>query len=148
MLSSLDAVLEAKGHNVYSRAASATIADAVIEMCRVKVGALLVMDELGAPVGILSERDLMVRVLLHRRDPASTLVGDVMTRRVICIEGDRTVAAALALMTFARCRHLPVVHEGKVVGLVSIGDLVRLVSSDQEYELRILHEYVAGKYPG
>jgi signal-transduction protein with cAMP-binding, CBS, and nucleotidyltransferase domain len=144
----IDHVLETKGHAVYWTTPETTIQDVVIEMCRVKVGALLVEDERGSPVGVISERDLMIRVLLGHRDPAKTTVGEVMTPKVVCIEANRAVHEALAVMTSAHCRHLPVVARGEVVGLVSIGDLAREVSADQEYELRMLHDYVDGKYPG
>jgi len=142
-------ILEAKGQTVYATTASATIDEAVSEMSRVKVGALLVLDDDGTATGILSERDLLIRVLLAHRDPASTTVGEVMTRRVLyIIDEDHTVSDAMATMTYGHCRHLPVLREGKVVGLVSIGDLVRAVSDEQGYELRVLHEYVEGRYPG
>jgi len=146
-MSSLRDILDVKGHTVYTTTISASIDQAVIEMCRAKVGALLVVDANGEAAGILSERDLLIRVLLAHRNPASTTVGDVMTRRVLCVEEDRTASDAMATMTHARCRHLPVVTEGKLAGLVSIGDLVRTVSDEQEYELRVLHEYVEGRYP-
>lgn len=140
-------ILEAKGQTVYATTASATIDEAVREMCRLKVGALLVLDD-DTATGILSERDLLIRVLLAHRDPASTTVGEVMTRRVLYVNEDQTVSDAMATMTYRHCRHLPVVREGKVAGLVSIGDLVRAVSDEREYELRVLHEYVEGRYPG
>jgi CBS domain-containing protein len=140
-------VLESKGYDVHTITVDATINDAVVEMCRVKVGALLVVDGLCASAGIITERDLLVRVLLARRDPAKTRVGEVMTRKLVCVDEDDTISGAMALMTRARCRHLPVVRDG-VVGMVSIGDLVRAVNLDHEYELRVLHDYVEGRYPG
>jgi signal-transduction protein with cAMP-binding, CBS, and nucleotidyltransferase domain len=145
-MSTLSDVIETKGHDVYSTTVHATIDSAVTEMCRVKVGALLVRDDHGGPVGMLSERDLLVRVLLAHKDPHTTTVDEVMTRKIICVELDRTVTEAMAIMTSVRCRHLPVVVNGTVVGIVSIGDLVRVMSGDQEYELRTLHEYVEGRY--
>ena len=141
-------ILEVKGRTVHTTVASATIDEAAIEMCREKIGALLVLDEEGKATGILSERDLLTRVLLARRDPAATTVGEVMTRKVSCVETELTIPDAMRAMTYGRYRHLPVVAEGKVIGLVSIGDLVRAVSGDQERELRALHEYLEGRYPG
>jgi CBS domain-containing protein len=82
------------------------------------------------------------------RDPASTTVGEMMTRRVFCIDKGSTLSEAMGAMTDGHYRHLPVLAEGKIVGLVSIGDLVRASSGDQERELRALHEYVEGRYPG
>ncbi len=140
-------VLETKGNDVYKTKADATIDDAVVEMCRVKAGALLVVDECDRPVGVLSERDLLIRVLLAHRDPATTRVGDVMTRRIVFVDEEHSIYKAMAVMTRAHCRHLPVVREG-VVGLVSIGDLVRAAHENEEHELRVLHDYVGGRYPG
>jgi signal-transduction protein with cAMP-binding, CBS, and nucleotidyltransferase domain len=141
-------ILEVKGHAVHTTAASATVDEAVSAMCRVKVGALVVLDEDGNTAGILSERDLLTRVLLAHRDPASTTVGDVMTRAVFCIDEGWSLSDAMQAMTYGRYRHLPVMAENKVTGLVSIGDLVRAIGGDQERELRALHEYVEGRYPG
>jgi|HubBroStandDraft_2_1064218.scaffolds.fasta_scaffold1103622_1 CBS domain-containing protein len=140
-------VLESKGREVYTVSAESTIDDAVAKMCRVKVGALLVTGAAGDIAGVLSERDLLVRVLLAHRDPAKTTVEDVMTRKVVCIDEDNTISGAMALMSRVRCRHLPVVRDG-VVGMISMGDLARAASDDDEHELRVLHDYVEGRYPG
>ena len=85
-MSTMRDVLEMKGYEVYSTTVGATIDDAVVEMCRVKVGALLVRQDSGRPAGIISERDLLIRVLLAHRDPATTTVGAVMTRRLVCVD--------------------------------------------------------------
>ena len=140
-------VLDWKGNEAYATKPDATVDDAVVEMCRVKVGALLVVEN-GRNVGIISERDLLIRVLLAHRDTAKTLVKEVMTGRVVTIDIDDTVHCAMTMMTHKRCRHLPVVEDGEIVGVVSIGDLVRTLSQEQEHELRVLHEYVEGRYPG
>jgi signal-transduction protein with cAMP-binding, CBS, and nucleotidyltransferase domain len=141
-------ILDVKGKSVHTTTASAKIDDAVVEMCRVKAGALLVLDDDDVAKGVLSERDLLIRVLLAHRDPATTTVGDVMTPRVFYIDEARTITDAMATMTAEHCRHLPVLSDGKVAGLVSIGDLVRAISSEEEHELRALREYVEGRYPG
>jgi CBS domain-containing protein len=148
IMSTIRDILEMKGHAVYTTPISATVDEAVIEMCRVKVGALLVLDDCGRAAGILSERDLLVRVLLAHRDPSSATVGEVMTHKVFCADSDRAISDAMGAMTYGHYRHLPIVAEGRVIGLVSIGDLVRAVIDDQEHELRALHEYVEGRYPG
>ena len=140
-------VLEAKGPVIHSTTPDATVLQAVREMCCAHVGALLVTAR-TAPVGIVSERDVMTRVVLEQRDPATTRVNDIMTREVVCIDIDRPIQEAMALMSERGCRHLPAVVDGRVVGVVSIGDLVRSMSRDQEYELQELHEYIAGRYPG
>jgi CBS domain-containing protein len=140
-------VLEAKGREVHATTRTTIVLDAVDEMCRLHIGALLVVDQ-GAPVGIVSERDLLTRVLLKRLDPARTPVAEVMTTDVACIDLECSVEGAMSVMTERRCRHLPVMVDGKMAGLVSIGDLVRWVSRDHVYEIGMLHEYVGGKYPG
>ena len=146
-METLRPILETKGTTVHSAKPGDTILAAVDEMCRRKIGALLVMDE-GTAIGIISERDMLTRVLLERKDPATTKISDVMTREIVCVELDTSQSEAMRIMTERRCRHLPVVCDGKVIGLVSIGDLVRQASRSQEYEIRTLHEYVEGKYPG
>ena len=141
-------VLERKGYEVYATNQGASVDEAVVEMCRARVGALLVRDDAGRPTGIISERDLLIRVLLSHRDPATTIVAQVMTHRLVSVDMDRTIAGAMAVMTRERCRHLPVVVDDEIVGIVSIGDLALAISENQEFELRTLHEYVEGQYPG
>jgi CBS domain-containing protein len=140
-------LLEYKGFDVYSTSPAATIDEAVAEMCRVKAGALLVRQR-GLLVGIVSERDLLIRVLLAHKNPSTTTVSEIMTRDLVRIDLDCSVHAAMSLMTTHRCRHLPVETDDSLVGLVSIGDLVRAIVQEQEGEIRCLHEYVEGRYPG
>jgi CBS domain-containing protein len=146
-METLRSILETKGTTVHHTSPETLVLAAVDEMCRHHVGALLVMDGESA-VGIVSERDLMKRVLLERRDPAATRVGQVMTREVVCVPVDASPGETMRIMTERRCRHLPVVVDGKVVGMVSIGDLVRWTSRNDEFEIRMLQEYLQGRYPG
>lgn len=139
-------LLKEKGSTIHAAAAGSTVLQVVNLMCAARVGAMLVV-EAGNPVGIFSERDLMTRVVLAHLDPASTKVDDVMTRGLLCVGTDTRLTEAMAIMTERRCRHLPVVNEGKVVGMVSIGDIVRWISHDQEFEIRMLTDYITGKYP-
>ncbi len=140
-------VLEEKGYEVHWTAPAVTALTAVDEMCKRHVGALLVLDA-GEPVGIVSERDLLTRLLLERRDPAVTPVKEIMTKGIVCVDPACAIEEAMGIMTEHRCRHLPVVETGRVVGIVSIGDLARWASRDREYEIKMLHEYVEGHYPG
>ena len=147
-METLHAILEAKPQSgVYRTGVDDTVHAAVDEMCRCQVGALLVVDG-DSPVGIVSERDLMIRVLLERRDPATTRVRDVMTTEVACVAIHASPSQAMRIMTEHRCRHLPVIVDRKIVEMLSIGDLVRWASRNQEYEIRMLREYLEGKYPG
>jgi CBS domain-containing protein len=147
-MSELENILERKGTSVHRIPSSATVLDAVDELCRLHIGALVV-EEKETPVGIVSERDVLTRVTLRRLDPAVTRVGDIMTKEVYCVDLDSSPEEAMRIMTEQRCRHLPVFDEGRLVGIISIGDLVRWVSANQEFEVRVLHEYLLeGKYPG
>jgi CBS domain-containing protein len=140
-------VLDHKGVIVFTVRPDATILAAVQEMCGRRIGALLVCEG-QQPVGIISERDLMNKVVLARRDPAATRVDEVMTTDVVCVSPRATIGEAMAIMTERHCRHLPVVDEGTLAGMVSIGDLVRWESCNQEHEIRMLTDYICGKYPG
>ncbi len=146
-MQALEAVLEHKGSEVHAVEATATVLQAVDKMCEAHVGAVLVMDG-DQLAGVFSERDLMTRVVLARKDPARTLVGDVMTREVLSIALDTDPREAMALMTKRRVRHLPLVTGRRIVGVVSIGDLVRWTLDEREHEIAELHEYVSGRYPG
>ncbi len=140
------AVLREKGSKVYTVAPEATTLEAARAMDAHNVGSLLVVDG-EKPVGIFSERDLMRRVVVAGKDPAKVKVREVMSRDVWVVEPETRVKEAMAIMTERRCRHLPVVEKGKVVGLISIGDLVRWISKDQEFQIRMLENYITGAYP-
>lgn len=147
-MSALRTILDEKrSHEVHYVGPDATVRDAVAKMCQHHIGALLVEDQ-GAPIGIVSERDIMVRLVLEHRDPASTRVAEVMTKDVLCIGPDQEPEEVMSIMTQRHVRHLPVVEGRLVIGLVSIGDLVRWASKNQEFEIRVLRDYVCGVYPG
>jgi CBS domain-containing protein len=146
-MQALDLILEEKGRELHVTAPEATVIEAVDLMCRARVGALLVMQS-DMLVGIFSERDVMSRVVLVGLDPNRTCVGEVMTRNVVCVETDVSPDEAMAIITSRRLRHLPVVAGRRVVGVVSIGDLVRWAIRDREQSIEQLRDYVTGKYPG
>ncbi|MEW6337816.1 MAG: CBS domain-containing protein [Acidobacteriota bacterium] len=146
-MDTIETILSDKGREVIQVAPDATVRQAVELMCERRVGAVLVCDSLSC-AGIFSERDLMNRVILAGKDPAATTVGEVMTPEVACVEPTTGTGEAMAIMTERRCRHLPVVDRGRVIGVVSIGDLVRKSSQDQEFVIRMLNDYILGKYPG
>jgi signal-transduction protein with cAMP-binding, CBS, and nucleotidyltransferase domain len=144
-MGTIRSILKDKSPVIHWVSPEESVLRAVQLMCTNRVGALL--SELdGHLVGILTERDIMLRVVLAQRDPASTAVDDVMTPEVVCIDAGSESEAAMALMTEERVRHLPVLEHGAVIGIVSIGDLVRWMSTQQDYELRSLKDYVAGAY--
>lgn len=144
-METVGSIVEEKGSAVYVIHPDATALAAVQMMCDRRVGALLVATS-EATLGIISERDVLVRLILERREADKTKVADVMTRAVVCVSPTTTAREAMAVMTERRCRHLPVVTEGAIVGIVSIGDLVRAASREQEFQLRMLTEYVHGGY--
>lgn len=146
-MSALRTILEGKDATVHYVAPDATVLSAVDKMCRTRVGALLVETN-DEPVGIITERDIMTRLVLEQRNPATTLVSQIMSKDVLCIDPDREPEEAMALMTEKRVRHLPVVVENVVIGIISMGDLVRWASRNQEFEVRVLRDYVIGVYPG
>jgi CBS domain-containing protein len=117
--------------------------DAVEAMCKHHVGALIVTDE-GSPVGIVSERDVLTRVVLAHRDPEMTSIAMVMTPELLCVGPETDPHEAMAIMTQRRVRHLPIVQDGHLVGIVSIGDLVHWASMQRDQELRMLRAYVTG----
>ena len=144
----ISTILDEKGsRTVHTVSPDATVMHAVETMCAAKVGAVLVCTG-KACAGIFSERDLMTRVILRHLDPVTTKVADVMTADVAAVGPEVSTEGAMAIMSDHRCRHLPVIDGGQVVGLVSIGDLVRHESRDQDFEIRTLTDFILGKYPG
>ncbi len=140
-------ILRDKGGVVHKTSPETTVSAAVEQMCAARVGALLVCQGMH-PIGIFTERDLMTRVILAKRNPETTPIADVMTREVAVVSPDAPVREVMAIMTDKRCRHIPAVVGGDVVGIVSIGDLVRAESRHHEFEIRWLTDYVFGRYPG
>lgn len=136
-------VLENKGHEVYAVRPNDTVADALRVMAENDVGSVLVMDE-GSLVGIFTERRYAREVFLKGRTSPTTHVGEVMARDVIYVDPDQTVEACMALMTARRVRHLPVLRNGVVVGIISIGDLLKSALADREFNIEQLVLYVGG----
>ncbi|TYT25689.1 CBS domain-containing protein [Luteimonas viscosa] len=136
-------LLEAKTPEVHAVAPDAPVLDAIRLMALKGIGAVLVMD--GARMaGILSERDYARKIVLEGRSSRDTPVSEIMTADVISVGPDHVVPACMQLVTNHRIRHLPVVEDGAVVGMISIGDLVAAVIEDQQHELDQLQRYIAG----
>ncbi len=136
-----------KGNRVHSIEPTATVIEAVRRMNDSGIGALLV-TRAGNPVGIFTERDVLRRVIARGLDPLTTPLGEVMTREIVVVGPSVTVGEAMAIVTAKRIRHLPVVENGKLLGLVSSGDLTRWVSRGRENQIQQLVEFITGKYPG
>lgn len=139
-------ILRAKGSQVFSIRSDASVYEAVSAMVGHNVGCLLVLDSDGVK-GIISERDYLREIVLQGRTSKTTQVKEIMTAEVVVVEPSRPLDECMAIMSERRIRHLPVVNEGAVIGLVSIGDLVKQIADDREVEIRYLTEYITGRYP-
>jgi len=134
-------VLDRKGRQVWAVRPEATVYSALQLMAEKEIGALLVMED-DRPFGIFTERDYARQVILKGKASKDTAVRDVMTARVVYIRPEQTVDDCMALMTDKRLRHLPVLEEGKVAGLLSIGDIVKAVISEKQFIIEQLENYI------
>ena len=140
-------ILRAKGHDVWSITPDASVFEALTKMAHKDVGALTVMegDQL---VGIISERDYARKVILQGKTSRTTLVREIMSSPVICVRPQQTVGECMALLTGRRIRHLPVIEDNRVIGMISIGDLVKSIIAEQEFIIEQLENYISGaQYP-
>ena len=134
-------ILAEKGRNVLEIDADATVREAVRTMVDANVGSLLVTAS-GDVVGIVTERDYLRRVTLEGRTDRETAVGEIMSSPLVVVTPETTIDESMAVMTDRRIRHLPVVENGEVVGIVSIGDLVKFKSKQQSFEIQYLTDYI------
>ena len=146
MNTSISVLLEHKGSTVFSVPPNITVATAAKEMDRHRVGAILVIES-DRIVGIFTERDVLSRVVAAGVDPNTTPIERVMTRDPITVASSTTVEEVMTLFTNKRFRHLPVVDDGRLVGLVSIGDILRRMVDTHRHEAEQLKQYIAGGYP-
>ena len=123
-----------------------SIFEAIAEMNRLRIGAIVVLED-GKLAGIFTERDVLRRVVGAGIDPKAVRVSEVMTRDVITVAPETMVEEVAALFTEKRCRHLPVVTDGKLVGLISIGDISRWVADAHQAEAEHLRNYISGGFP-
>ena len=136
-------LLKSKGNEVFSVSPQDSVLRAIEVMATRHVGALLVMNQ-GTLIGIISERDYARKVILKNRSSQDTPVGDIMTSPATSVAPEETVHRCMQIMTEGRFRHLPVVKGGRVVGMLSIGDLVKAVIQDQSEHIEQLERYIAG----
>ena len=141
-MNKLSEILDHKGHDVLKIEAGASVLEAVKQMVEANVGALLVTEG-GEVTGIVTERDYLRRVTLEGRTERGTTVREIISSPLIVATLETTVDECKALMTERRIRHVPVVHDDQVVGLVSIGDLVKFESDKQSFEIKYLHEFIS-----
>ncbi len=143
-MSTVAEILKEKSGDVLKIDADATVLDAVRKMVDANIGALLVTAD-GEIAGIFTERDYLRRMAVEGRQAEDTLVRDVMTSPLVYVTPDTSVDESMALMTDRRIRHLPVADGGAVVGMVSIGDLVKFQSKQQSFQIQYLTDYITAR---
>ena len=136
-------LLDSKGRDVLSIAPDASVLDAIRLMAEKGIGALVVLDG-GALAGIVTERDYARKVILKGRSSRTTSVRDIMTADVVTTSSDQPVEQCMSVVTEKRIRHLPVVDDGRLTGIISIGDLVKAVIADQQEAIEHLQHYING----
>jgi CBS domain-containing protein len=136
-------LLDAKGRDLLSIAPDASVLDAIRLMAEKGIGALVVLDG-EALVGIVTERDYARKVILKGRSSKTTAVKDIMTADVVTTSSDQPVDQCMSIVTEKRIRHLPVVDDGRLTGIISIGDLVKAVIADQQEAIEHLQHYING----
>jgi signal-transduction protein with cAMP-binding, CBS, and nucleotidyltransferase domain len=141
----IEQLLAKKGNDVCSINPEATVYEAIQKMAEKNVGALLVMHE-DKVAGIISERDYTRKLILKNRSSKDTPVADVMTKDVCYVTQQEQVNECMALMTEKRIRHLPVIEDGKVLGIISLGDVVKTIIDEQDHEIKDYEQYIRGWY--
>lgn len=139
-------ILNNKGTAIYSTTPDEMVYDAIKKMSELKIGALLVLDDVKL-AGILSERDYRDKVILQGRQSKTTPVKDIMSSQVFCVNSTDDVQLCMKLMTVKKIRHLPVLDDGELKGVISIGDVVKTVIDKQKVEINELRSYIGGGYP-
>ncbi|MEO6800755.1 MAG: CBS domain-containing protein [Rhodanobacter sp.] len=142
-MSQVKHLLQSKGDKIFSVAPEAPVLEAIKQMAECRVGALLVMRE-AKLVGVVSERDYARKVILQGKSSSQTAVSDIMTSSPLTVGPDTDVFDCMRLCTDSRIRHLPVIENGAVVGVISIGDLVKAVIDAQAEQIEHLERYITG----
>jgi CBS domain-containing protein len=139
----VEQLLHVKGGDIWSIAPQATVYHALQIMAEKNVGSLLVMEN-EKLVGIFSERDYARKVILKDKSSKNTSVSELMTKEVVYIDADATLDESMALMTAKHIRHLPVLQNNRLIGIVTLGDVVKQLISDQQFAIRELEKYITG----
>lgn len=136
--------LQRKGYHIFSIHPEASVFEALVLMAEKNVGALLVMEEGQRLVGIFSERDYARKVILQGKSSKETLVREIMSSPVIAVNIDQPIETCMALMTEKHIRHLPVIENDRIVGVISIGDVVKEIIEEQQFVIEQLENYITG----
>ncbi len=136
-------ILDTKGYAVWSIRPQESVFTAIQQMAEKEVGALVVLED-DALVGIISERDYARKVILKGRSSYETTVRDIMTPHVICARLDQSIEECMTIVTERRIRHLPVLDSGRLIGIISIGDLVKTIIAEQQFMIEQLEHYISG----
>ena len=144
-MTSIRDILGRKGKSVLTSKSSASLLEAITLMSDANIGALVVQDG-DEPCGIFTERDYLKKIALKGRSSSSTPLFDVMSAPLITVPANDSLEAAMEIMTTCRCRHLIVTDDDKMVGIVSLGDLVKHLLKEKEVEVEQLAQYIAGSY--
>ena len=142
-MTTVQQLLAQKGHGIFCAGPDDTVYSAIKKMADEDVGSLVVMED-GKLIGIITERHYSRNVFLKGRSSPQTKVAEIMERDVVCVRPSQSVDVCMALMNAKRVRHLPVIDDGKLIGLVSIGDLVKSIISDREFTIEQLEHYIHG----
>ena len=138
-------LLQSRSGGIVRAGEDTTVLDATVKMNEAGVGSLVVTRDDGSVAGIFTERDVLRRVVAARKDPATTKIGEIMSRQVICCTGETTLDEARNIMMSRRIRHLPVIDDGqKLQGIISIGDLNAAAASRREVTIQYLEQYIHG----
>jgi len=144
----IKALLADKGNDIWSIGSGQSVYQAIEMMAMKEVGALTVLDDTGELVGIISERDYARKVILKDKSSKETHVSEIMTKTLVTIGEEADVQTCMTLMTSKRIRHLPVLKNGSLIGMISVGDLVKCIISEQDHTIEQLERYVRGEEAG
>ena len=144
-MSAVSEILENKGNLVLCVDQNDSVFEAITLMAEINIGAVLVQRH-GSIAGIFTERDYLQKIALKSRSSRNTPVREVMSTPVISVKPEDSVAYCMEIMNSNRCRHLPVVEGEQLMGIISIGDLVKFIIDEKEYEISQLSQYIAGSY--
>jgi CBS domain-containing protein len=144
-MNTIGQLLESKGKDIWTIAPNATVFEGLRIMAKRNVGALLVIDKDNL-IGIFSERDYARKVILEGKSSKDTAVGELMTKEVYYIDPKNTLQESMAVMTARHIRHMPVLDKDRLVGMVTLGDVVKQIIAEQEFTIRELEKYISGSY--